>query len=848
MKTTIFPLPWRKPESILSDDVATTLSSADYSRRSFRSSRRPGIVSAFAFVVLVATAQAWEVETIHAFRIGPSTPTAGLIRGGDSDLYGTSSGGGSSGLGSVYRITESGAVSVIASFSGGNGANPMGALLLGTNGSLYGTSSHGGAGDWGTVFELTTNGTLIALAEFDYANGAHPRCALISDDNGVMYGTTETGGSLGRGTVFKVTTNGLLTPLASFTEADGFGPVASLVRVSEGSFYGTTGGGGSGGHGTIFNVTAGGLLTTLASFAGTNGSSPRAPLTFDLNGDLFGTTYFGGINSSDGTVFKVTTNGVLTSLVFFEDTAGQYPAAGLVLGDDGDFYGTTSSGGTDGSGTVFKVTKSGQLTTIASFDIRSLGGRRPSSELLPAGPGLFYGTTVVGGSTAANNSIDSSGVVFRVTSDGSLTTLASLGSPHGVTPSTSLVLGSDGFLYGGTAYGGSNAQGTVFRLATNGALETIAEFDYNDSGMNPNWLSVWNGGGLIGTTGGYGAGSPTAGTVFRLRADGELSTLARFSVDGFSGTIPNGLVQVGSGDVYGTAWSGGSANAGTVFKLGTNGELSTLVEFNRTNGSGPNGPILNRNGEFYGTTWSGGISNSGTVFKVQASGNLLSLASFVGDNGSLPHAGLEPGSQGVFYGTTSKGGSSNLGTVFQVTSSGVLTVLNSFHGADGSDPEAALATGADGNLYGTTYLGGAAGFGTAFRATTGGVLTVLATFDGTNGANPQGRLTLDADGSFYGTTTAGGPGGGGTVFRLVNRAVLPRFTGITRQPDGSVLLDGSGPDNGAYRLWFSPIVSLPVGSWSLLESDVFDDAGSFSYTDAAGPASNSTGFYQISVP
>jgi uncharacterized repeat protein (TIGR03803 family) len=126
--------------------------------------------------------------------------------------------------------------------------------------------------------------------------------------------------------------------------------------------------------------------------------------------------------------------------------------------------------------------------------------------------------------------------------------------------------------------------------------------------------------------------------------------------------------------------------------------------------------------------------------------------------------------------------------------------------------------------------------------TTNGLLTTLVSFDGNNGAGPN-ELVLGRDGYFYGTTANGGPGGGGTIFRLI----LSAFTSVARQPGGSVLLNGTGPANGGYRLWASADLSLPFVSWTLLTSASFDSNGDFFYTDA-GAATNPSRFYQLSVP
>ena len=235
--------------------------------------------------------------------------------------------------------------------------------MQGSDGNFYGTTSAGGLGYDGTpgtgngmVFKITSGGTLTTLFSFNFSNGSSPN-DLVKGVDGNFYGTTANGGLYG-GTVFQLTTNGTLTTLVFFLSSF---PGAGLAQGSDGNFYGTTMGDSRGGHGTVFRVTTNGELTTLLSFSGTNGDFSLATLRLGDDGSFYGTALQGGTGynntpgSGNGTVFKITTNGTLTTLHFFNGTNGSRPLASLVQGGDGSFYGTTVGGGAYDGGTIFRL-------------------------------------------------------------------------------------------------------------------------------------------------------------------------------------------------------------------------------------------------------------------------------------------------------------------------------------------------------------------------------------------------------------------------------------------------------------------------------------------------------------
>ena len=342
----------------------------------------------------------------------------------------------------------------VADFNGTNGISPSGALVLGMDGNLYGTTLTGGTtlnsdsncteSGCGTVFKMTTTGVLTTLYNFcalaDCADGAGPGGSLVQDSDGNFYGTTYNGGAHdSNGTVFQITTAGVLTTLYSFCAlsncTDGSLPEAGLVQGSNGDFYGTTRAGGAYGGGTFFQITPGGTLTTLYSFCSlsncADGMWPEAGLIQGSNGDFYGTTYYGGAYGSNGTVFQITSGGVLTTLYSFCALSGcadgSLPQAGLVQGTDGNFFGTTTQGGTPkhpsasadgcfaGCGTFFQITSSGTLTTLWSFCFNKgcSDGSFPAASPIQLSDGTFYDTTVYG-SDCAYNTTGGCGTVFSL--------------------------------------------------------------------------------------------------------------------------------------------------------------------------------------------------------------------------------------------------------------------------------------------------------------------------------------------------------------------------------------------------------------------------------------------------
>src|ERR1039457_3490039 len=357
---------------------------------------------------------------------------------------------------------------------------------------------------------------------------------------------------------------------------DGEAPSGALVQATNGDLYGTTPSAGANDYGTIFKITPGGTLTTLYSFCSqtncADGDAPYAGLVQAANGDFYGTTYSGGANGGYGTVFKITQGGTLTTLYSFcsqtNCTDGDGPIAGLVQAANGDFFGTTFSGGANGYGTVFKITPGGTLTTLYSFCSQSgcTDGANPQARLVQAANGDLYGTTLSSGANGNH------GTVFKITPSGTLTTLYRFCSQTNCTdgqfPFAGLVQAANGDFYGATGQGGAHGSGTIFKITPSGTLTTLHSFNHTDGAR------------------------PLAGPV-----------------------------QAADGDLYGTTNTGGAIGLGTVFKITPSGTLTTLYSFcsqsGCTDGAFPEaGLVQDTNGDFYGTTFEGGSNDGGTVFRL----------------------------------------------------------------------------------------------------------------------------------------------------------------------------------------------------------------------------------------
>jgi uncharacterized protein (TIGR03437 family) len=366
------------------------------------------------FLALAGIAQAQTFTTVASFDAADGGPNW-LVQGADGNFYGTSNNA------TAFKLTPAGALATLNTFTGGDAAN---SLVQGSDGNFYGTilgfrTVNIPSSDPGSIFKLTPSGALTILHVFaqGVSEGSNSIGGLVQGLDGNFYGTTFAGGANkqanggGAGIVFKITPSGTLAKLHDFGGTDGLGP-NGLILASDGNFYGTTERGGTGcpndlfgnGCGTVFKVTSAGTLTTLYTFtAMSDGGAPTAGVVQGSDGNFYGTTTNGGQNGF-GTIFKLTPTGVLTTLYSFPAIpAGNASSVTLIQATDGNFYGTINQGGgPEGHGTLFEMTPDGAVTTLHTFG--GADGVAPD-YLIQAKDGNLYGATASGTGPSPNGTV-----------------------------------------------------------------------------------------------------------------------------------------------------------------------------------------------------------------------------------------------------------------------------------------------------------------------------------------------------------------------------------------------------------------------------------------------------------
>jgi uncharacterized repeat protein (TIGR03803 family) len=405
-------------------------------------------------------------------------PVGNLFQNSDGFLYGMAHGGAHGG-GTFFKISTAGVFTVLYSLtSATDGSDPNGGVIKSTDGNLYGLTSYDGPNFGGTAFKISTTGVFKLLTSFNGATlGNEPYESLLRGTDSAFYGTTSNGGTNQYyGTIFKICA-GNTTLLHVFNGSQGGIPKGSLAEATNGALYGTTENGGTNNSGTIFKITKSGTYTVLRNLSSAaDGSEPNGSLIQAKDGNLYGTNYSGGTNGG-GTIFKITLTGTYTVLRSLNTADGYYPYGDLVQGTDGNFYGTTSTGGTTGAGTIFKITPAGAYTVLHNLSSVA-DGSNPKGSLVQHSNGNFYGMTTQGGTNGG-------GTIFKISSTGTFSVLKHLNpATDGKMPQGKLLIGSDGNFYGMTSAGGTKNAGTIFKITTAGTFTVLRQLDLRADGGN----------------------------------------------------------------------------------------------------------------------------------------------------------------------------------------------------------------------------------------------------------------------------------------------------------------------------------------------------------------------------
>ncbi len=606
-------------------------------------------------------------ETVNAALItGLNFPTDVAVSGGF--LYVTSVNGGS-GAGTIGQYTLTGGTVNAALVTGLNG--PADVVVSG--GNLFVANAFSG-----TIGEYTTSGATVNATLI--TGLSTPQDLVVSGDNLFV-------ANLGSNTIGQYTTSGVTVNAALVTGLNG--PVG--IAVSAGNLFVS-----NRSNNTIGEYTTSGATVNPSLITGLN--NPQA-IAVDSGGNLyvanFGNNTIGEYTTSGATVNAALVTGLggadgiivgpdptptptLTLIASLTNGNGASLNSAVVLASDGNFYGTTTLGGSANFGTVFQVTPTGTVTTLVNFT--GPNGSYPVCALIQASDGNLYGTTN-GGATDATGHPFNYGTVFKLTLDGTLTTLfvftnLNNSSPddNGEYPQGTLVQGTDGNLYGTTTSGGTRDSQGHFGV----------------------------------------------GTIFKMSLTGTL--LISTTVHGLVATEPSKpefpLIQGRDGNFYGVSFSQGN-NDGGIFRFTPGGVVTELHTFANSGAEGYNphgGLVQGSDGNFYGTTEAAGSANTGSVYRLTPAGEFTVLHQWgpvQGPDGAQPRGEMMLARDGNLYGTTGSGGTGGVGTIFQLTPAGVLTIVfNIPNGSPASEPNTALIQGSDGNFYGRTDYGG---LGAVFR-------------------------------------------------------------------------------------------------------------------------------------
>lgn len=709
-------------------------------------------------------------------------------------LYGVTQYG-TNGYGSLYKMTTAGATKTIYEFTGAadSPSYPLsGPTAVGT--TLYGTSYYGGASNAGTIYKITTSGAVTILHSFTNTStdGGNPVSGLTLDSSKpVFYGTTFSGGINGLGTMFSINVDGTnYQMLHAFSASHDSvqNPAAALCEGSDHRLYGS---GTYGSQGVLYYVNKDGTgINEFVAPTSGGGSNQLSDLVKGTDNKIYGTGMNNGLNGL-GTVFRFDA-GLNYEECSFDGYNGAYPADNynsspqirLTVGAGNTLYGVTRFGGMNGLGTIFKVDGAAfTISSLASFTQTTSNSFPNPLTLIGT---TLYGTSFYGGMTATIASDGSSygfGSAYSCTASGTFKSLHSFFIQDGYGPTDAPTAAISNYLYGTTPYGGLAGTGTVYKINTTGAFAYTILHSFNTSeGTYPvGGLYKAADGALYGCT--TGGGLYGYGTIYKITTTGTFSVIHHFHL--YEGQFAYRKLVQGYGadkNLYGICYSGAAGNVGSIFKVSTSGAFALIHHFSNFDGQYPGSQLtvapdttLNTTKYLYGMTYQGGANALGTMFRVNQTGSTFQVVhNFAGApdgaNAGYYNGSMYLSSTGVLYGTTYQGGNQAGagGGIFKYdTVGGTFAMIHSFDNTldEGNVSYGGLVSDGSGNLYGTMFYG-ADTSGTIWKYNVAGdTLTLLHLFspDGSDGAGPYGVI-FDPSGLLYGTTSSGGTAANGTIF------------------------------------------------------------------------------------
>ncbi len=791
------------------------------------------------------------------------------------ELWGVNSAG-ASGNGLLYSIpTGSTGTSFQYSFAPYPGASPQVVRLLqASNGKLYGTTLQGGANTSGILFEydISTN-SFIKKHDFATATGSQPRGSLIQAANGKIYGMTSAGGN-GAGVIFEFDINtNQYTSTYSFTSAsDGGGPYGGLIEPdpigNPGVFYGLTRTGGSASGGTLFEYNRTTNTITVhqhlssANSATASGGGSVSNLVKGANNKLYALTANGGANGANnfGTIieFDYITKQFAKKFDLGGAVYGGASVSSFILALDGKLYAPTFNGAANNAGAIIQFsidpgTGNGVCNKMFDFTTGTGGtGTGGVGSMVQLSNGNFFVLTRTGAANSAGSIV---GFNSSLTSTIAVTSFT---VANGQQPLSSLMLASNGLVYGVTASGGnSGTNGVLFEYnPTTFTYAKKIDFNFIQAGQPSGGLLLANNNKFYGLSQVGGTNSPTTSAGVLYEFDKSTNVLInKVNLNLTTGCTPYGaLIQASNGNLYGVTSAGGTNSVGTLFEYNiTSNVFTKKVDFSTSNGHTPYGSLVQAaNGKLYGLTRLGGSNSMGTMFEFNTSNNTYSvLLNFSGAaDGSNPFGSLHQASNGKLYGLTSTGGTSNLGVLFEFDpSTNTYAKLVDFDGVSkGSTPLGSVIEYSTGILYGLTSIGGSSNKGVMFEYNIGTtVFTVKHNFTGTtNGDTPWGTLVKAGNSKLYGVTRNGGSGSSGNLFEYdpntssyVNK--LNFATGTGTQPLYTHLFEACIPASQPSSIFSPSSICQNAAASTNFSILAVGGATSYAWTFPAGTTTNSGG-------